>query len=138
MNRVFVLTVVLVVALALAVALARIVGERARPGRAFHIVRGWWARAFLLNGVQVAIVIVAGRAWDGWMVAHRPWSSDALGPVWALLAYLAITFVYSFWHRARRASPILWRLFHQVHHGQSRIELVTSCSRTSAPICLTA
>ncbi len=121
MNGVLVLTVVLAVALAL------IVVERARPGRAFPVVRGWWKRALLLNGVQVAIVVVAGRAWDGWMLEHRLWSADALGPVWgALVAYLAITFVYYFWHRARHASPILWRLFHQVHHSPSRIEIVTS------------
>ncbi len=121
MNGVLVLSVVL------GVAILMIAIERARPGRTFPTVRGWWTRALLLNGVQVAIVLVAGRAWDGWMLEQRPWSLDGIGVVpGALVGYFAITFVYYFWHRARHASPLLWRLLHQVHHSPSRIEIVTS------------
>src|SRR5439155_16505668 len=86
-----------------------------------------WLRAAALNGVQVASVYVAGVAWDGWLARHRPWSADALGvPAGALAGYLASTFVYYWWHRARHRSPFLWRWFHQVHHSARRIEVVTS------------
>src|SRR5581483_5372693 len=83
----------------LGVAAVMIGCELARPGRKWPQVAGWWARAALLNAVQVGTVFLAGVAWDGWMVRHRPWSADALGTVGgALVGYLAITFVYYWWH----------------------------------------
>jgi sterol desaturase/sphingolipid hydroxylase (fatty acid hydroxylase superfamily) len=36
------------------------------------------------------------------------------------------TFVFYWWHRARHNVDFLWRLFHQIHHSPSRIEVVTS------------
>ena len=101
--------------------------ELARPGRTWPKVTGWWLRAVLLNGIQVAMVFVAGVAWDGWMVRHRPWSADGLGVVGGgVVGYLAITFVYYWWHRWRHQSDFLWRWFHQVHHSPQRIEVITS------------
>src|SRR5882762_8181590 len=94
--------------------------ETARPGRR-------WLRAALLNSAQVAVVFLAGSAWDGWMVRHRPWSVDALGPTGgALLGYLAITFVYYWWHRWRHQSDFLWRWLHQLHHSPQRIEVLAA------------
>ena len=61
------------------------------------------------------------------MAGRRPWSADALGPVGGVVVgYVAITFVYYWWHRWRHESPFLWRVFHQVHHSPQRIEIVTS------------
>jgi sterol desaturase/sphingolipid hydroxylase (fatty acid hydroxylase superfamily) len=98
--------------------------EGARP---WPRVAGWWPRAALLNGGQVASVYLAGVAWDTWFAAVRPWSADGLGLVGGALAgYAAITFVYYWWHRWRHASPFLWRWFHQVHHSPQRIEVITS------------
>jgi sterol desaturase/sphingolipid hydroxylase (fatty acid hydroxylase superfamily) len=34
--------------------------------------------------------------------------------------------VFYWWHRARHKSNVLWRVFHQVHHSPSRIELLTA------------
>lgn len=116
-----------IVANVAAVAVLMVLVELRRPGRDFAKVRGWWGRALALNGMQVLAVYVAGVAWDGWLLEHRPWNGDALGPVWgSLLGYLAITFVYYWWHRARHAFAWLWRGFHQVHHSASRIEIITS------------
>jgi sterol desaturase/sphingolipid hydroxylase (fatty acid hydroxylase superfamily) len=101
--------------------------EAARPGRMWPKVPGWWSRALLLNGVQAAAVFAAGVAWDPWLAAHRPWSADPLGPVGGALAgYLAVTFVYYWWHRWRHEVGLLWRWLHQVHHSPQRIEIVTS------------
>lgn len=50
---------------------------------------------------------------------HGPWSGVAIG-------YLAITFVYYWWHRARHENRFLWRWLHQVHHSPARIEVITS------------
>lgn len=101
--------------------------EWRNPGRRWPEVSGWWGRAFLLNGLQVAFVWLGGRLWNPWLREHRPWSADALGPVLgAFLGYLAVTFIYYWWHRWRHESPLLWRWFHQVHHSPQRIEIITS------------
>ncbi len=117
----------IVVSIVFLIAAVMFLCELRYPGRALTAVRGWWWRAALLNGAQVLIVFVAGAAWDGWMLANRPWNVDSLGPVWGALAgYLAITFVYYWWHRWRHTVPILWRIFHQIHHSASRIEIIAS------------
>jgi sterol desaturase/sphingolipid hydroxylase (fatty acid hydroxylase superfamily) len=116
-----------IVGVVLAVALVMMAVEAKVPGRNWPRVSGWWVRAVALNAGQVAVTLMAGRAWDAWMAARRPWSADALGPVGGALAgYVAITFVYYWWHRWRHESPLLWRAFHQVHHSPQRIEIVTS------------
>jgi sterol desaturase/sphingolipid hydroxylase (fatty acid hydroxylase superfamily) len=116
-----------VVGVVLAVALAMIGIEALSPGRKWPHVSGWWSRALALNGAQAAVALGAGHAWDGWMAARRPWSADELGPVGgAVLGYIAITFVYYWWHRWRHGSSLLWRVFHQVHHSPQRIEIITS------------
>lgn len=108
-------------------ALVMMVVEMRRPGRSWPTVAGWWLRAGLLNGFEVATVFVAGLAWDRWMAQHRPWSADALGVTGgAIVGYLAITFFYYWWHRWRHESDFLWRWVHQVHHSPQRIEIVTS------------
>ncbi|HET9314372.1 MAG TPA: sterol desaturase family protein [Vicinamibacteria bacterium] len=110
-----------------AVALAMMVVEAARPGRRWPQVRGWWLRAVALNAVQVGSVFLAGATYDRWMASQRLWPAPLLGSVaGAAVGYIAITFVYYWWHRARHASPLLWRLFHQVHHSPQRIEIITS------------
>jgi len=101
--------------------------ERMRPGRRWPTVPGWWPRALALNAVQVGIVVFAGSTWDGWMAAHRLWSIEAWPFALRVAAgYLAITFIYYGWHRARHESPLLWRWFHQVHHSPARLEVATS------------
>ncbi len=109
------------------VAVAMIGIERMQTGRSWPHLSHWWARAAALNGVQVAFVYIAGVAWDGWMLQHRPWSAEALGvTAGAIVGYLAITFVYYGWHRWRHASSSLWRWLHQLHHSPQRIEIITS------------
>ena len=101
--------------------------EAKRPGRQWPEVSGWWARAVAFNGVQVALVWVAGVLWDGWMQDHALFSIAHFGVITsALLGYFILTFVYYWWHRARHASPLLWRLFHQMHHSPQRLEVITS------------
>ena len=110
-----------------AAALGMLLVERTAPGRIWPRVSGWWPRALLLNAVQVAIVLLAGGLWDGWMAEHRLWSVGSWSlPLQVATGYLAITFVYYLWHRARHEVPFLWRWFHQVHHSPQRLEVVAS------------
>jgi sterol desaturase/sphingolipid hydroxylase (fatty acid hydroxylase superfamily) len=125
----------IVVGVVLAVALVMMLVEARSPGRNWPRVPGWWARALALNAGQAAVAVAAGWAWDGWMAARRPWSADALGPVGgAVVGYVAMTFVYYWWHRWRHESPLLWRVFHQVHHSPQRIEILTSFYKHPAEV----
>jgi sterol desaturase/sphingolipid hydroxylase (fatty acid hydroxylase superfamily) len=117
----------MVTLIVLLVGLAMLAVETAAPGRRWPRVANWWLRAVLSNGVQAGAVFLAGVAWDGWMLRHRPWSADWLGP-WAgaILGYLAMTLVYYWWHRWRHRSELLWRWLHQVHHSPQRVEILTT------------
>ena len=98
-----------------------------RPGRLWPQVRGWWARAALLNGFQVLVAGLGPWLWDPWLRELRPWNADALGTTGgALLGYFVITFVYYWWHRWRHEVAWLWRWVHQIHHSPQRIEIITS------------
>lgn len=110
-----------------AVAAVLFLAEQLRPGRRFERVPGWLLRALTFNAVQAAVVWTAGSEWDTWLLAHRPWSADSLGVVTgAVIGYVAITFVYYWWHRWRHSSAFLWRWLHQFHHSPRRIEVLTS------------
>jgi len=118
------MTVSLVVLVA---ALLMMAWEAAAPGRTWPKVAGWWLRAAALTLVQCGAVFLAGIAWNGWMLRHRLWSGDVLGQ-WsgAVAGYLALTFVFYWWHRWRHEVDFLWRWFHQVHHSPQRLEILAS------------
>jgi sterol desaturase/sphingolipid hydroxylase (fatty acid hydroxylase superfamily) len=102
--------------------------ERVLPGRTLPEAPGWYARAAFLNLSQVAIVLLAGVAWNHWFQA---WSLFHIGRsmpsfLQGLLGWFAGTFVFYWWHRARHESNVLWRVCHQIHHSPARIELLTS------------
>jgi len=118
---------VVITLLVLAAAIAMIIVERLRPARNWPRVPGWWARAVVVNLVQVGMVFVAGWLWETWMADRRLWSADKLGTTGgAIVGYVAITFVYYWWHRWRHEVPLLWRWLHQFHHSPQRIEVITS------------
>lgn len=121
----------------LGIGLAMLVIERRFPGRRFATVPHWLARAGALNAVQVAIVLVGGLTWDRWFRGQGLWDASALGTYGGALAgYLAITFVYYWWHRARHEVGFLWRWIHQVHHSPQRLELLTSFYKHPLEIAL--
>ncbi len=102
--------------------------ELLAPGRRWPQVTGWWTRAIALNGIQAGMVFLAGVTWDRWLQGVSLWNAEAhLGQNGAaVFGYLVITFIYYWWHRARHEVPVLWRVFHQIHHSPQRIEVITS------------
>jgi sterol desaturase/sphingolipid hydroxylase (fatty acid hydroxylase superfamily) len=102
--------------------------ERVLPGRELPEAPGWYARAAFLNLCQVAIVLLAGLAWNRWLQQHSLFHiSAAMSPfAQGLLVWFIGTFVFYWWHRARHDVGFLWRVCHQVHHSPSRIELMTA------------
>ena len=88
----------------------------------------WVWRVWLLNALQfgaLALTLVLWRSMLGEpSLLHL---SGNLPCVMAgALAYVAYTFVFYWWHRARHASDGLWRVLHQIHHSPRRLETVTA------------
>lgn len=101
--------------------------EQFRPGTKLPKVTHWWPRVVVFNAIQASSVFVAAATWDQWLPEYRLLDNRALAPwLGALIGYLAITFVYYWWHRARHQFSFLWRCFHQLHHSPQRLEVVTS------------
>jgi sterol desaturase/sphingolipid hydroxylase (fatty acid hydroxylase superfamily) len=44
----------------------------------------------------------------------------------AIVGYLAVTLVGYGWHRLAHASPLVWRLFHQMHHAPRRLDVASA------------
>jgi sterol desaturase/sphingolipid hydroxylase (fatty acid hydroxylase superfamily) len=101
--------------------------ERARPGRELPHARGFYARALLLNFVQLGLTLGTRKLWLFVFGGASLFHAGRLGSPWVegLLAWFVSTFVYYWWHRLRHANGF-WRVFHQVHHSPARIEVLTS------------
>jgi sterol desaturase/sphingolipid hydroxylase (fatty acid hydroxylase superfamily) len=119
-----------------AAAVLLIVVERVLPAVALPHRRGWYLRMALLNLAQAAIAFLGAFSWDVWLAGMRPWRFDGHPVVGMLIGYLAITFIYYWWHRARHEIPLLWRYLHQVHHSAARIEVLTSFYKHPAEIVI--
>ncbi len=101
--------------------------ERAWTGWQLPKVETWWTRVILVNMVQLGIVMAAGVTWEVWLSSWSIFQLSSLSPVvGGIIAYVIATFVFYWWHRWRHEVPMLWRLFHQIHHSPQRIEVITS------------
>lgn len=101
--------------------------ERLRPGRELPHSKNWYSRALILNLVQLAMTLSTGGLWlrllgTASLFSLRNLNAPALE---GFVAWFVSTFVYYWWHRLRHANGF-WRIFHQVHHSPSRIEVATS------------
>lgn len=102
--------------------------ERLLPGRELPEVPQWYARAAFLNVCQLAIVAIAGVTWNRWFIGKSPFHlADTMSPfTQGFVGWFVGTFFFYWWHRARHKADVLWRIFHQVHHSPSRIEVATA------------
>lgn len=113
--------------------------ERLWPAHDLPRVENWWGRVVLTNLAQAGVVLLVGMTWDRWMTGLRvPWAiRDHLGLGWQVAAgYIAITFVYYWWHRLRHDSALFWRLCHQLHHSPQRMEVLMSFYKHPVEIAL--
>lgn len=127
----FILSVVLVACIMMLI-------EARCPGRKWKQVKGWWARAAILNAAQVLVIFISGYAWNVWF---QEWAvfhlEDYLGKTAAAFtAYFLITFVFYWWHRMRHEIDFLWVWLHQIHHSAQRIEILTTFYKHPAEIVI--
>ena len=87
----------------------------------------WLRMAGAINLGQTAAALGVG-----WFFHERINSAALLPlqelppPVAGALTFLVASFIAYWWHRLMHASPVLWRLVHQLHHSPSRIETLTA------------
>lgn len=115
------------VVIVICAAMVMITVERMRPGVRQPTVPGWIARLVALNAAQIGVVYLGAYSWDLWLSQWKLFDGSALpAPLGTAIGYVAITFVFYWWHRARHEAPTLWRYLHQVHHSPKRIECAMS------------
>jgi sterol desaturase/sphingolipid hydroxylase (fatty acid hydroxylase superfamily) len=101
--------------------------ERIFPGRELPHVPGWYIRAMLINLAQLGITLGTGQLWIKFfggasLVSFASWDFPLAE---GFIGWFIGTFVFYWWHRLRHKNGF-WRVFHQIHHSPSRIEIFTS------------
>lgn len=102
--------------------------ERIFPDQKLPQVKGWWKRVFVINIIQLAVVVLAGLTWEKYLQSwsYFDLSEKVSNGYAAVICYLTIVTVYYWWHRLRHTVNFLWLAFHQLHHSPQRIETITS------------
>lgn len=102
--------------------------EHLFPAHPVQPHREWYVRAALVNAMQLLVFAIVDRLWRHWGGGYSVFALGQKMPPFAgaLLAYFIFTFVVYWWHRARHGSPLVWRIFHQLHHSPRRIETLTA------------
>src|SRR5437899_7763792 len=61
---------------------------------------------------------------ERWLQAHRLMNLESLGVIGgALLGYAVVSLASYAWHRSAHTFPLMWRLFHQIHHSPQRVDM---------------
>ena len=101
--------------------------ERLRPARKLPPSKNWYVRATCFNLFQLSLVWIAGVSWIRWFqgvpLLHLTGNIPPI--LQGFLFWLLGTFVFYWWHRLRHLDW-WWRIFHQIHHSPTRIEMLTS------------
>lgn len=112
----------------LALAFALFIFERIKPGSESESSGPWYLRAILVNLLQLLVLIAGAFTWSVWFQNYSVLSLQTRLPDYlaGLMAYVVFTFFFYWWHRLKHWSPLLWRLFHQLHHSPRRIEVLAA------------
>jgi sterol desaturase/sphingolipid hydroxylase (fatty acid hydroxylase superfamily) len=105
--------------------LVMLAAESIWPARQFPAVRGWKALGIVflvvLGAVSTIVPLLIPVEWLG---QHRLIDSTGLGVVGGTaLGYLVLSGVAYAWHRTVHNVPLMWRLFHQMHHSPQRVDM---------------
>src|SRR6478736_6012172 len=95
------------------------------PARQFPKIRYWRLKGFVFLTVQGLLATLTPLLIpEHWLAAHRLIDLSWLGVVGgALLGYAVLSLVNYVWHRSAHTFPVMWRLFHQIHHSPQRVDM---------------
>jgi sterol desaturase/sphingolipid hydroxylase (fatty acid hydroxylase superfamily) len=99
--------------------------EKIRPARQFPPIRGWGfiGLVFLIAMATISTVVPLLIPVE-WLAKHRLLDGTGLGVSGgAVVGYLVVSFVNYLWHRSTHTFPMLWRMFHQLHHSPQRLDI---------------
>jgi len=97
--------------------------ERLLPARELPRVRGWSLTGIGFFAVYASISWFLPQALPAAWFESSLLDGGALGVAGgALVGYAATTLAGYAWHRAAHRVPLLWRMFHQMHHAPRRLD----------------
>jgi len=101
--------------------------ERLRPGRELPNAPGWYVRALVITGFQIAITLGTNSLWNNLFGSASLFNLNTLRMpvVEGFIGWFVGTFFFYWWHRIRHMNG-WWVMFHQIHHSPARIEAITS------------
>ncbi|QOZ28734.1 sterol desaturase family protein [Bradyrhizobium sp. CCBAU 51753] len=95
------------------------------PARVFPALPYWRLKglAFLIvQGLLAALTPLLIP--ESWLVQHRLINLESLGVIGgAMLGYAVVSLISYAWHRSAHSFPLMWRLFHQIHHSPQRVDM---------------
>ncbi|TPQ28841.1 fatty acid hydroxylase [Bradyrhizobium guangdongense] len=99
--------------------------ESLAPARQFPPIPWWRLKGFLFLTVQGLIATLTPLVIpEPWLEHHRLIDLTGLGVIWgAALGYFVLSLVNYVWHRSAHTFPVMWRLFHQIHHSPQRMDM---------------
>ncbi len=105
-----------------------LVTERLWPARQFPPRPGWqWIGIGFLVLVMTISTVVPLLVPGEWLAQHRLFDGTGLGVAGGTLVGIVVLegVVYA-WHRSAHTLGVLWRGFHQMHHGPQRVDIAGS------------
>jgi sterol desaturase/sphingolipid hydroxylase (fatty acid hydroxylase superfamily) len=95
------------------------------PARRFPPIPYWRVKGLVFLVVQGLIATLLPLAIpEEWLENHRLVDLTGLGVIGgAVLGYVFVSGVNYVWHRSAHTLPVMWRLFHQIHHSPQRIDM---------------
>jgi sterol desaturase/sphingolipid hydroxylase (fatty acid hydroxylase superfamily) len=95
------------------------------PAREFPAIAHWRLKGFGFLVVQGLLATLAPLLIpEHWLAAHRLVDLEKLGVIGgAALGYVVVSLASYAWHRSAHTFPLMWRLFHQIHHSPQRVDM---------------
>lgn len=102
-----------------------VLAERLWPAREQPQLRGWAPTGIGFFVAFFAIAILLPLALPAsWFEASLLPGAELGIAGGTVVGYLATTFAGYLWHRAAHRVPLLWRVFHQMHHAPRRLDAI--------------
>src|SRR3954452_9058758 len=95
------------------------------PARQFPPISWWRLKGFVFLIAQGLLATLTPLLLpEHWLQAHRLMNLEGLGVIGgAVVGYAVVSLVSYVWHRSAHTFPLMWRLFHQIHHSPQRVDM---------------